>query len=177
MSDENKERPLMFPSHLFDEVRKSRFWVLENEDICDQQELDHLLTIMFNCPEDSFYLYVPENESICPVIRKAMDSNVIIGSTWKRNFYPHPRSDRDYVHILPDNAKWDWERELLDSAQEYLRFELALSEAAKRKMQIEQHISAQQEADSNPIELKPNFMGFGIDLSKGWSWLRKKLKF
>lgn len=175
MSDENEERPLAFPIHLFDEVKKSRLWVLENRDIVDQQELEKLLSIMFSCPEDQFFLYVPENESICPVIREAMDSNLIIGNTWKRNFYPHPKSRRDYVHILANGARWGWERELVGSAQEHLRFELNLSEAAKRKMQIDQHISAQQAANANPIELKPNFMGFGIDLSKLWSWIRKKL--
>jgi hypothetical protein len=177
MSDDKKERQFMFPSHLFDEVKKSRIWVLENQDIVDQQDLERLLSIMFNYPEGNFFLYVPENESICPVIRKAMDSNLIIGNAWKRNFYPHPESHRDYVHVLPNNMQWGWEQELLNSAQEHLRFELTLSEAVKRKMQINQHLSAQQMADSNPIELKPNFMGFGIDLHKGWSWIRKKLRF
>lgn len=175
MSDVDKERPLLLPSHIFDEVKKSRFWVLENNDIIDEQELDRLLNVMFASPEDHFYLYVPENESICPMLRKAMDSNLIIGNTWKRNFYPHPSSRRDYVHILPGNVQWDWEQELLDSSQEHLRFELHLSEAAKRSMQINQHIIAQQEADANPIELKPNFMGLGIDLNKAWPWVRKKL--
>lgn len=177
MSDENEGRPLVFPSDIFDEVKKSRRWELENQDITDQQELDKLLQIMFSCPEDKFFLYVPKDDSICPTLRNAMDSNLIIGSVWKRNFYPHPESLRDYVHILPNNAQWDWEQELLNAAKEHLRFELTLSEAAKRKMQIDQHISVQQAAEANPIELKPNFMGIGIDLNKGWSWIRKKLKF
>ena len=132
-------------------------------------------TLTFNCPEGDFYLYVPEGDPICPVVRKAMDSNLILGNIWKRNFYPHPRFKRDYVHILPDSARWEWEQELLDTAQEYLRFELTLSEATKRKMQINQHVSALQEAEGNPIELKPNFMGFGIDLNKAWAWFRKKV--
>jgi len=176
LNDEKEERPFVFPSHLFDEVKRSRLWELENEDINDQQELDKLLNLMFNCPEGKFFLYVPEGESICHVLRKAMDSNLLVSDGWKRNFYLHPNSRRDYVHVLPNNAQWQWEQDLVDSAQEHLRFELTLTESAKRKMQIDQHISLQKASDANPLELKPNFMGFGIDLQKAWSWVCEKLR-
>ena len=54
------------------------------------------------------------------------------------------------------------------------RVKLTLSERIRRELEIKQKIETERKKDSNPLELKPNFMGIGIDLRKASKWLKSK---
>lgn len=56
---------------------------------------------------------------------------------------------------------------------------MMLSERKRRELEIREKIDTEKSFDVNPVELKPNFMGIGIDLRKAYQWsinLFKKLK-
>lgn len=56
------------------------------------------------------------------------------------------------------------------------RHQLKLSEKSRRLLEMQQLIKMQNEAnDAGPLKLEPNFMGFGIDLKKAYTWLMKKI--
>lgn len=51
----------------------------------------------------------------------------------------------------------------------------ALKESLKyAEVSYKNHTEKQK--DNNPLELKPNFYGIGIDLRKVWFWIKKKFK-
>jgi len=50
-----------------------------------------------------------------------------------------------------------------------------LSEKKKRALEVFQKIEIEKKIDINPIELKPNFMGFGEDLFKMLRMIRNWL--
>ncbi len=158
---------------MFDEVRPSKVWILTNDDLQDEDDLSHLLHLMYVHPEYDFYIFVREGVRLCSLVQRSLDSNRVLCPAYKGNYYAHPQNDRDFVCIRPDEVSWDWEQELVDKGERYIRYELKLSDMSKRDMQIEQHIKALKDKDSNPLELKPNLYGVGVDIPKLFTWIKK----
>jgi hypothetical protein len=82
--------------------------------------------------------------------------------------------------VLPLNSSWqlDREREVIKEGPMFVRIKLALSEKKKREPEVYRQIELEKKMDTNPIELKPNSWGFGIDLFKMFhiikNWLNKR---
>jgi hypothetical protein len=51
----------------------------------------------------------------------------------------------------------------------FARIKLGLHPWKRKQMDLARLSNFVQARDVNPVELKPNFMGFGIDLIKLWS--------
>lgn len=173
--DATDEMPKL-PDDILSTVRPSRFWTLESEDFASEADVSELVARMYDYPEDSFYLYCLKDGPIPDALRGAIDSRIVLIKEWQHNHYPHPRFKRDYVRLFEHRLLWDWERELFASSPTYIRYELALSAQARLKLEQQQFIAMHKSAESNPIELKPNFMGLGIDVYKAIDWLRSALR-
>jgi hypothetical protein len=164
------------PDDLFTRVKRSRFWVLENADLEDQKEVSDLVARLYDYPDDDFYLFKKHDVSTNCHLQAAVDAEVILLTEWQFNYFPHPQFKRDYVQLDKHRINWDWEREVIANSPMYVRFELKLSPKARRALEHQQLIAAQKHADSNPLELKPNFMGLGIDVYKALDWLRNAFR-
>ena len=151
-------------------------WIHENGDFQTEEDLSGLLGIMYDFPEDQFFLFTPKAEGINPVVGGALAGSTIVIVESQGHYYPHPKFKRDYVQIHEATAHWDWEREVLAQGEMYFRHELELSERARRQFEMQQLIEMQKAANSNPIKLEPNFMGIGLDLKKAFTWLKKQFK-
>lgn len=164
------------PDTLLSHVKRSRFWVIENDDLEEEQDVSDLVARLYDYPEDEFYLFKQHDHSTNLLLQSAIDGEVIVATEWRLNYYPHPKFERDYVHLEKHCLFWDWEREVIASSPMFVRFELRLTAKARRALEHQQLISAQKQADRNPIELKPNFMGLGIDVYKTIDWLRNTFR-
>jgi hypothetical protein len=159
------------PDDLFRHVKRSFFLVIENDDVFDQSEVSDLIARLYDYPEHDFYLYKQHDHSTNAAIQSAVDSEIIALTEWRLDYYPHPTLKRDYVHLDKHHLQWDWQREVMATKPMYVRFELRLTTKARRALENQQLIAAQRQDNSNPVELKPNFMGIGIDVYKALDWL------
>ena len=168
----NSDETPRFPDILLSHVKRSRFWVIENDDLADKQDVSDLVARLYDYPEDDFYLFKQHDHSTNPFLQAAVDGEVVALTEWKLNYYPHPKFKRDYVHLDENRLFWDWEREVVTTCPMFVRFELKLTTKARRALEHQQLIATQKHADRNPVELKPNFMGLGIDVYKAVDWQR-----
>jgi hypothetical protein len=172
----NSDEIPRLPDGLLTHVKRSRFWVIENADLVDEQEVSDLISRLYDYPEDDFYFYKQHDHPTNRHHQTDVNKEIIVLTEWKLNFYPHPTSKRSYVEIDKDRITWDWQQDVILTSPMFIRFELKLTTKARRAFEQRQLIAAQKQADHNPIELKPNFMGFGVDLYKAFDWLRAKFK-
>jgi hypothetical protein len=152
--------------------RRSRMWVIENSDLTEERDVSDLIARLYDYPEDDFYLFRRNDHSTSPHLENAIAGEVISTPEWKLNYYPHPKFERDYVYLDKDRLFWDWEKDLLATSPMFIRLEIKLTAKARRAFEHQQLIASLKHADRNPIELKPNFMGLGIDVYKALDWLR-----
>ena len=102
--------------------------------------------------------------------------------TVELHFYKNPasKSRRDYLLIGPERLHQsvpgfagEYAAAIVAVGPMYKRVTVRLSERMQRELMVQQVVAAQQQADSNPLELKPNIGGFGVDLHKLWAWVRR----
>ena len=172
----DSDEMLRLPDDLLTHVKRSRFWVIENADLVDEQDISDLIARLYDYPEDDFYLFKQHDHPTNRLLQSAANSEVIALTEWKLNFYPHPKFKRDYVQLDKDRITWDWQRDVILTSPMFIRFELKLTTRARRALEHQQLIAAQKQADRNPVELKPNFMGLGIDVYKALDWLRNAFR-
>ena len=165
-----------FPGDLITHVKRTRFWVLENDDLVDEQDVSDLVARLYDYPEDDFYLFKQHDHGSNHQLQAAVDAEVISLSEWRCNYYPHPKFKRDYVQLDKHRLFWDWQIDVIENSPMFVRFELKLTAKARRALEHQQLIAAQKQVNSNPVELKPNFMGIGIDVYKALDWLRSTFK-
>lgn len=165
-----------FPEHLMTTVRTTMVWNFENADISTPEDLHHLLSLMFDQPEHEFYVFLQKHASLTEDLARATDSiggDIKVVQTDLR-FYRRPGT-KNFMQVRSDDSQFEWVREVAKT-QEYIRFTLRLSERARREMEVKQHLAAHSEANANPLMIQPNFVGFGINLFKGWRWLKERLR-
>jgi hypothetical protein len=175
------EAPSPFTGPL-DSVRKSRFWVFEDGDFTSEADINALIELLFNYPEDSFYLYSEEHASGNALVSSVAHFGIVRVIESQAFYYRHPKFKRDFVRIQEPSIEWEWERQAKEQGPMFIRHELRLSERGKRELEQSQLLRRQKEeqeverirkSPDNPLKLEPNFMGIGVDLPKAWRWLRR----
>ena len=157
-----------------DKITISAEHVFEANEVCSASNITQICRWIFNYPERKFYLFliegIKENRDLIYNIEK----NGILAPTTERHFYKHPSNHpKDFIRIHPNEIEFDCEREIVQKGPKYIRLELNLSERKRRELEIKEKIDTEKEADSNPLEIKPNFMGIGIDVNKALRWVKK----
>ncbi|CAN7388477.1 hypothetical protein LJR084_002472 [Variovorax sp. LjRoot84] len=169
-------KDLQLPDSVLSTVKRSEFRVIENADISDDEDLRHLIELMFNFPECAFYVYLQRDASLTQPLREAMDGKVFNCTQTDLEFFRHPNFHCDFVKVRRGQERFDWQREVTANGKEFVRFTIVLSEWKRRKLEVEQHLEAHAQRSSNPIEMKPGFAGFSIDLKKLWKLAKAKLR-
>lgn len=165
-----------FPNIIPDSIKKSRIWVLENDDFESGNDVSELLAQLFDYPEDHFYLFIENGTPINTFMNASIEQGIIRIVETQSFFYRHPKFKRDYVRIREHSIKWDWEREVVKKGPMYFRDELVLSEKTRRTFEMQQLVEMQKSQGSNPLKLEPNFMGIGVDLRKVYAWLKGRFQ-
>jgi hypothetical protein len=177
---ERKEGSPVFPNIIPDKMEISKFHIIENADIQTADDLNELILLMFNHPERSYYYFGKKEGPPNELLENSKCGGEMLMNVTEFFYYKHPNNDRDYIKIQRDGGRLDWEKEVVKKGPMFVRIKLELSEKKKRALEVYQKIEIEKRIDTNPIELKPNFMGFGIDLFKMFrmvkNWLGKRRK-
>ena len=172
----DSENHAVFPDIVPDSAIGTRVWVHENDDFTEEETVSDLLALLYDYPEDEFYLYVLKGEQISGSLRAALDNGFIVIAESKGHYYPRPKFQRHYVCLKEGFARWDWEHDALQKGRMHFQHSLSLSEKARRTFEMQQLVAMHQAAASDPLILQPNFAGIGIDLKKAFSWLLQKIR-
>lgn len=150
--------------------------LIENSDITLEEDLDHLIRLMFGFPDRAFYLVSLASQGANQFVLSAEQHGVLKLVRTDRHYYPHPNFKRDYIKIDKENPDWDWEKEAKENAPEHIRCTMELTERWRRKLELSEALSEtnQKESDESPFILKPGMFGIGIDLPKAAKWFKKK---
>ncbi len=167
-----------FPDIIPSSMREGALHEIEEGDIATAEDLQILLDLMYTYPERDFYYFRKMVSPSSGPLDRAISEGIILKEEAEFFWYTHPKNPHDYVRIEVRDGKyqWDWQKEAVEKSPMSVRIKLRLSERKRREMEIKETVEAQREADANPVELKPNVMGFGLDLLKAFRWLRKRIK-
>ena len=148
--------------------------VFETNEVRSSSNIAQICRWIFNYPERKFFLFLIEGIKENREFIYNIEKNGLLAPTTERHFYKHPSNHpKDFIQIHPNDIEFDWEKDVVQRGPKYIRLELKLSERKRRELEIQEKIDAEREADSNPIEIKPNFMGVGIDVNKALRWVKK----
>ncbi len=166
---------LRIPEHLLTSVTRSQFHVIENADISDQETANHLLNLLFDYPERSFYVYVQKNASVGLYLRQAIDAEDILVVQTDLEYFRNPSAPKNFkkIHRSLDASLTPCES--TPEQTEYVRLSITLSARKRRAMGVDQILEAQSQKSTNPLKLEPNLWGIGVDLRKLWTWVKLKL--
>ena len=165
----------VFPNITPDKVKITQSYMIEVEDIQTENDLQELILLMFNNSESKFHYY---KEKDCPgngLLSEASNRGDILMNTTEFFYYKHPKHKRDYVKIARDGGKFEWQKEIAEKGPMFVRITLGLSNKMKRQLETHERIEIKRQLDTNPLELKPNFYGIGIDLVKVFHRLKNWL--
>jgi hypothetical protein len=163
-----------FAEDLATSAKKIRFHVIENHEIFSSDDIHRLLKLMFDQPERIYYLFLQKNASLTAPLRAAIDSEDLLFLQADFAFYRHPKYEHDFLRSRSVTESFEWKREVAGSEPKYIRFTIILSKRKRRKMKLATQLAAYSEMSANALKLEPNFMDFGIDLRKCWTWLRRR---
>jgi hypothetical protein len=175
----------VFPDISPSMVKKSASYVIEENDIADENALHELLSLLFDFPERAFYYLHEKGRPLGAWIARARDCHEILLNETEFFYYRHPKFQCDYVRIVPQDAyPFQWEREAVEKGPMFLRTKLELTPRMRRQMEIEHKIIMEQKMEQgmrktnpeHPFLLRPSLWGLGIDLHKAWPWLKSKLR-
>ncbi|MCW5576202.1 MAG: hypothetical protein KIT13_08915 [Burkholderiales bacterium] len=169
------QEEIRFPEELATDVKRLGFYVIENGDISTSEDLNHLVELMFQFPERSFYLFTRKGEGANHLVVTAEHRGILWIEQWETHYYPHSNFKRDWIRIDKPNLVLDWGKEVRANSPEYIRFTLKLTERWRRKLELrEAFAETEKSEDTNPLVLKPSFFGIGIDLPKAWKWVARR---
>lgn len=132
-------------------------------------DVEALLQILFNHPEQVLFVYEQEDQPNAHLMAAVDRGDLLIESTeWY--FIQGPPG---LFRRIDPNTTSPHEKAELASGPKYLRHTLSLSAKKRRELENLEAIRMQREADLDPLELKPNIFGFGVDLAKLPAWLRR----
>lgn len=158
-----------------DEITITASHVFEEQDVQKDSNIYQIIRWLYFYPEREFFLFLNEgNKANRDIIRKLEICGLLAPKT-ELNYYRHPNNHpKDYIKLNSEKISFDWEKDVIKKGPKYIRIRLHLSERKKRELEIQEKMEAEQESNKNPLELKPNFMGLGIDILKLFKWIKNK---
>ncbi len=173
-----------FPDILPSKYQSRRFYqVCSDYDIRDEAELQRLIHVMFDSPENEVVYFRPKDRAPNALLARAIADGWIAEGELEFFHYLREPGGRNFVHIertgLSDNNAefvFAWQKRHLlycqkvASGEMFIRTTLVLTERLRRELDHERKL------DNNIFEAKPGFFGFSVDLLKVLRWLKAKVR-
>lgn len=146
-----KEGLPVFPNIIPDKMEISEFHVIEDADIQTVDDLNELLSFMFNHPEHSFYYFCERDRGVNGLLENSKRRGEILMNVTEFFYYKHPNGNRDYIKIHRDGGQSDWQKGVVKKGPMFVRINFELSEKKKRELEVYQKIEIEKKIDTNPI--------------------------
>jgi hypothetical protein len=159
-----------FPDITPSSITRRAIHEIQNDEITTAQALDDLILFMYAYQERDFYVFHKKGSPINEMIKQAEQSGSIIFRKSEFHFYVHPKYPRNFIRLNQEYSKFDWQIQLLETGEMYVRTEICLSERIKREIAIKEIKEASE--DKNPLILQPNIGGLGLDFVKFFRLIR-----
>jgi hypothetical protein len=166
-----------YPIFPFQVIPTGRFFVIEEVDVQNEDDLTALILHIYHFPESDFYYYPRRDSRGNRLIEDAHTQNRLLFADYSYSYYKNVKYIKAYdqIHAVPEFELHDWQRELVKSSPEYMKITLRLSEAQKRQLQIQESVQAFRRTESTaPVAFKPKIWGFELDGIKTYRWLKKQ---
>lgn len=139
------ETLLVFPFEP-DKISKSQFMVLEFGDFPTPEDVEELIDLMWRKSEIEFRYYHPKSSPLEQQLLVRVNDGTIHANDSERHFYKHPKFQLDYVKIARsiENARWDWERDIVANGEEFWQTILTLSPIAKIELDTRHKIELEE---------------------------------
>ncbi len=154
-----------------EKIETTVFHTLEVEDLHAVDDIHYLVRMMYAHNERKFNLFLEQGKPLNKEIKERLERFGVLFGASEFFYYRHPKYERFYVRIQRYKIKFDWEKEVVDISPMFFKTTLQLSQAMVRRLTIQEHLDIGISQDVNPLELKPNFFGFGVDLLKLFRWV------
>lgn len=161
-----------------DKIKESSFYTYRDGDLYAKEQIQGLITLMFDYPEREFYLFLETGKKISKELQKAKHNNIVIIDHIENFYYlhPSPKAKNCFISIPGNNPTCAWQEEVIKKGPQFSRHSLRLTQKAKRDLEISYKNYKEKQKNKHPFELKPNFYGLGVDLNKIWPWIKKKFR-
>lgn len=182
--NEKKQKLPVWPKDLppFAEFKKlpKENYVYQDE-FDNENDLLNLIHDIYYYENEMYFLYfeygVSNKGKVFP--KDHLEKIGLSLSCYENYFYKRPWSDEDpdkysYIRFLPGEARCQWQQDLIAKGPMYCRVQIELLPWKRKQLDLQRITSSLKE--KNPIELKPNFFGFGVDLFRLFDWVRKIFK-
>jgi hypothetical protein len=130
---------LLFPPITPASIRRTRFYVITDEDLAGPSDIAGLASHMFEDPEAAWYYYHRQDSPPSPALQGSSDVRFEETDFF---FYQH-LNERDFVRILPradGKFNWDWERQYVATRPQFVRHILRLCARKRRELETLERI-------------------------------------
>lgn len=152
------------------------FFVIEQDDIKSEADLQNLIEGIFNRPEAAFYYYTTRDGKGNPIMESAFHENRLVSADFEYGYYKNPKFIKGYdqIHAVPEYEMFDWQKDIVNRSPEQVRITLRLTEAQKRELEKLHLVRAFRDSESNsPINFKPRALGWELDGIRSVRLLRR----
>ena len=162
-----------FPALIPDRVSSRSFIYFQDENIKSEEDVQNIILDIYEHPEIEFYYFRESHKGLNKFLSAAQQANSILLNDFDNFYYRHPRYPKDFVRIQRNQIEFEWQREVVEKSPSFARHRIFLSKAQERYLATIQAIHIEKQINSNPIELKPGFMGFSVDMLKPWHLIKR----
>ncbi len=166
----------VFPDIIPDRETMSVRHDIRNDDIQTEDDLRHLLVLMFDHPERSFHYFNENDNKPNEPIAKARDDRAILMNDAEYFHYKRPKNKHDFVKIPHNGGQFEWQKDASKQEPMFVRIKLSLTERVKRRLEVITKNEIEKTIDNFPLKIKPTVWGIRLDVPRLWRWIRNTLR-
>lgn len=141
---------------------------LTEKDLQIADDIKDLVSDLYWHSEDNYYLFFRYGEGVNKDLLNQLEHYGVASRKTELYFYrrPHPAYENDFVKLLPDQIKYEWQRQAAQGEM-YGRVSLSLEPWQRKQLDIAQAAQATASIiDNNQpvLDLKPGLWGFNLNL-------------
>lgn len=126
-----KRSPATFPDIPPTSMTMRRIREIMNGELRTDDDIEALLTDMFEQPEVGTYIFSAKGEVWNAPLRGAEEGARLRVVETQGYWYRHPNFDRNFVQVL--TPRWDWQEDLKSKGEMLFRSEVALTDRERRR--------------------------------------------
>ena len=149
--------------------------IIHGKEIPSEHSLRSLCETLFYYPEREIQLYLEHKSPKSSLILDELRKHGVLCENTEYYYYEKRKNSCVFVKLKIEEAKTQWQKDAIEKGPMFGKTILQLSERKKREYEMQQLMDKMKSDDNNPLELKPNMFGIGVDLLKLFKFVKKKI--